>query len=84
MRRHCAVDAALANNWEEMSGTRYNMQPYTNVFTSWCFVGGRMRLEDSRETGPGIKKNQEKKKPPVTLSWLLSGNGAVLAGGGYH
>lgn len=74
MRRHCAVDAALVNNWEEMSGTRYNMQPYTNVFTSWSFVGGRMRL---RFEEPASEKT-------VTLSWLLSGNGAVFAGGGYH
>lgn len=40
MQRHCAADAALVNNWEEMSGTHYNMQQYTNVFMSWCCVGG--------------------------------------------
>lgn len=42
MQRHCAVDAALVNNWEEMSGTHYNMQQYTNVFMSWYSVGGWM------------------------------------------
>lgn len=36
------MDAALVNNWEEMSGTHYNMQPYTNVFMSWYSVGGWM------------------------------------------
>lgn len=36
------MDAALVNNWEEMSGTHYNMQPYTNVFMSWYSVGGSM------------------------------------------
>lgn len=28
------MDAALVNNWEEMSGTHYNMQQDTNAFTS--------------------------------------------------
>lgn len=28
------MDAALVNNWEEMSETHYNMQLYTNVFMS--------------------------------------------------
>lgn len=44
MQRHCAVDAALVNNWEEMSGAHYNMQQYTNVFMSWYPVGGRMQF----------------------------------------
>lgn len=34
------MDAALVNNWEEMSGTHYNMQQYTNVFISWYSVEG--------------------------------------------
>lgn len=57
------MDAALVNNWEEMSGTHYNTQPYANVFTSGCCVGGRMRLRFG-ENGLG---------KIVTLSRLLSG-----------
>lgn len=36
------MDAALVNNWEEMSETYNNMQQYTNVFMSWYSVGGWM------------------------------------------